>query len=74
MVVFATSANQAVIQVVKGLDGNAKQIRRSIFIGFGLSSVFVLIVTGTVLLGTKGALEKRTGIHAVGREVSVPGQ
>ena len=41
MVVFATSANQAVIQVVKGLDGNAKQIRRSIFIGFGLSSVFV---------------------------------
>ena len=58
MVVFATSANQAVIQVVKGLDGNAKQIRRSIFIGFGLSSVFVLIVTGTVLLGTEGALEK----------------
>ena len=55
MVVFATSANQAVIQVVKGLDGNAKQIRRSIFIGFGLSSVFVLIVTGTVLLGTQDA-------------------
>ena len=30
MVVFATSANQAVIQVVKGLDGNAKKIRSSI--------------------------------------------
>jgi ferrous iron transport protein B len=65
MVVFATSANQAVIQVVKGLDGNAKQIRRSIFIGFGLSSVFVLIVTGTVLLGTKGALEKELGCKVV---------
>lgn len=27
MVVFATSANQAVIQVVKGLDGNPHKIR-----------------------------------------------
>ena len=32
MVVFATSANQAVIQVVKGLDGNPREIRKSIFI------------------------------------------
>ena len=30
MVVFATSANQAVIQVVKGLDGNPHKIRKSI--------------------------------------------
>ena len=69
MVVFATSANQAVIQVVKGLDGNAKQIRRSIFIGFGLSSVFVLIVTGTVLLGTKGALEKELAYMQLGESI-----
>ena len=66
MVVFATSANQAVIQVVKGLDGNVKKIRSSIFIGFGLSSVFVLIVTGTVLLGTKGALEKELAYMQLG--------
>ena len=32
MVVFATSANQAVIQVVKGLDGNPGKIRKTIFI------------------------------------------
>ena len=69
MVVFATSANQAVIQVVKGQDGNAKQIRRSIFIGFGLSSVFVLIVTGTVLLGTKGALEKELAYMQLGESI-----
>ena len=69
MVVFATSANQAVIQVVKGLDGNAKQIRRSIFIGFGLSSVFALIVTGTVLLGTKGALEKELAYMQLGESI-----
>ena len=41
MVVFATSANQAVIQVVKGLDGNPHKIRKSIFIGFALSSILV---------------------------------
>ena len=57
MVVFATSANQAVIQVVKGLDGDAGKIRKTIFAGFGLSSLFVLIVTLTVLLGTKGTLD-----------------
>ena len=58
MVVFATSANQAVIQVVKGLDGNPGKIRKSILIGFGLSSAFVLVVTLTVLLGTKGTIDK----------------
>ena len=40
MVVFATSANQAVIQVVKGLNGDSKRIRKTIFTGFGLSSLF----------------------------------
>ena len=58
MVVFATSANQAVIQVVKGLNGDSKRIRKTIFTGFGLSSLFVLVVTLTVLLGTKGAVDK----------------
>ena len=69
MVVFATSANQAVIQVVKGLDGNAKKIRSSIFVGSGLSSVFVLIVTGTVLLGTKGTLEKELAYMQLGESI-----
>ena len=63
MVVFATSANQAVIQVVKGLDGNPGKIRKSIFAGFGLSSAFVLVVTLTVLLGTKGTIDKEPVIY-----------
>ena len=66
MVVFATSANQAVIQVVKGLDGNPRKIRKSIFIGFGLSSAFVLIVTMTVLLGTKGTIDKELAYMQLG--------
>lgn len=69
MVVFATSANQAVIQVVKGLEGNAKKIRKSIFIGFGLSSLFVLVVTSTVLLGTKGALDKELAYMQLGESL-----
>ena len=60
MVVFATSANQAVIQVVKGLDGDA---------GFGLSSLFVLIVTLTVLLGTKGTLDKELAYMQLGKSI-----
>ena len=46
MVAFATSANQAVIQVVKGLDGNVKEIRETIFIGF-IKSVCKLILEKT---------------------------
>lgn len=69
MVVFATSANQAVIQVVKGLSGNAKKIRSSIFIGFALSSVFVLIVTSTILLGTKGSLDKELAYMQLGESI-----
>lgn len=66
MVVFATSANQAVIQVVKGLDGDPGKIRKSIFIGFGLSSLFVLIVTMTVLLGTRGTIDKELAYMQLG--------
>lgn len=69
MVVFATSANQAVIQVVKGLDGNPGRIRKSIFIGFGLSSAFVLIVTMTVLLGTKGTINRELAYMQLGESI-----
>lgn len=69
MVVFATSANQAVIQVVKGLEGNPHRIRKSILIGFGLSSVLVLIVTMTVLLGTKGEINKELAYMQLGESI-----
>ena len=67
MVVFATSANQAVIQVVKGLDGNAKQIRRSILTVLTFLSVCP-DRNGHGSPGNQGSAGKRTGIHAVGRE------
>lgn len=69
MVVFATSANQAVIQVVKGLNGDSKRIRKTIFTGFGLSSLFVLVVTLTVLLGTKGAMDKELAYMQLGESI-----
>ena len=69
MVVFATSANQAVIQVVKGLNGDSKRIRKTIFTGFGLSSLFVLVVTLTVLLGTKGAGDKELAYMQLGESI-----
>lgn len=69
MVVFATSANQAVIQVVKGLDGDAPRIRKSIFVGFALSSLFVLVVTATVLLGTKGSPDKELAYMQLGESI-----
>lgn len=69
MVVFATSANQAVIQVVKGLDGDPRRIRKAILIGFGLSSVLVLIVTMSVLLGTKGEINKELAYMQLGGSI-----
>lgn len=69
MVVFATSANQAVIQVVKGLGGDAPRIRKSIFIGFALSSLFVLVVTATVLLGTKESPDKELAYMQLGESI-----
>lgn len=69
MVVFATSANQAVIQVVKGLNGDSKRIRKTIFTGFGLSSLFVLVVTLIVLLGTKGAVDKELAYMQLGESI-----
>ena len=69
MVVFATSANQAVIQVVKGLNGDSGKIRKTIFTGFGLSSLFVLVVTLTVLLGTKGTVDKELAYMQLGESI-----
>ena len=69
MIVFATSANQAVIQVVKGLAGNAKKIRSTIFIGFGRSSLFVLVVTMSVLLGTKTDINKELAYMQLGESL-----
>jgi amino acid permease len=70
MVVFATSANQAVIQSVKGLGGDAKKIRFSIFVGFAISSLFALIVTATVLIGIKGPLDKEMAYLQLGRSIA----
>lgn len=69
MVVFATSANQAVIQSVKGLKGNVKKIRTSIFLGFAISSIFVLIVTITVLLGVNNSLDKELAYLQLGENI-----
>jgi hypothetical protein len=69
MVVFATSANQAVIQSVKGLNGDVKKIRTSIFLGFAISSLFVLIVTTTVLLGIKGSMDKELAYLQLGESI-----
>jgi amino acid permease len=69
MVVFATSANQAVIQSVKGLKGNVKKIRTSIFLGFAISSMFVLIVTTTVLLGVEGQLDQELAYLQLGKSI-----
>ncbi|MCT4685917.1 aromatic amino acid transport family protein [Vallitalea sp.] len=69
MVVFATSANQAVIQSVKGLKGNVKKIRTSIFLGFAISSIFILIVTITVLLGVNNSLDKELAYLQLGENI-----
>lgn len=69
MIVFATSANQAVIQCVKGLEGNAKKIRKAIMIGFAISCLFVLIVTFTVLIGVHGTLDKELAYIQLGSNI-----
>ncbi len=74
MVVFATSANQAVIQVVKGLEGDVKKIRKSIFIGFGISSLFVFVVTVTVLVGINGPIDREMAYMQLGQQFGMWGQ
>ncbi len=69
MTVFATSANQAVIQVVKGLNGDVKEIRSTIFTGFAISTAFVLLVTITVLLGCNGEVDKQLAYMQLGENI-----
>ena len=69
MIIFATSANQAVIQVVKGVNGDVPRIRRIIFTGFGISVGFVLLVTATVLYGTQGAPDKELAYLVLGGQI-----
>ncbi len=69
MIVFATSANQAVIQSVKGLEGNAKKIRISIFAGFAISCMIVLLITTMVLLGLKGVPDKEQALLQLGENI-----
>lgn len=69
MVVFATSANQAVIQVVKGVDGDPRRIRRSIFAGFGISTGFVLVVTLSCLIGIGGGVDKELAYMQLGEKI-----
>lgn len=69
MIVFATSANYAIAQVVKGLDGDVKAIRSTVFIGFAISSVLVLVVTTTVLIGTGGYCSKELAYMELGEHI-----
>lgn len=71
MVVFATSANQAVIQAVKGLNGDARKVRTSIFAGFGISCLFVLIVSLSVIYGTGGAIDRELAYMQLGENIGV---
>lgn len=73
MMVFATSANQAVIQIVKGLDGNAKKIRRTIFTGFAISTCFVLVVTLSVLIGVGGSVTQELAYMELGEKIGPAG-
>lgn len=69
MTVFATSANQAVIQSVKGLKGNVKKIRSSIFIGFAISSLLVLLVSTSILLAVQSPIEKEVAYLQLGEKL-----
>ncbi len=54
MTMFALAANQSVIQAVKGLNGDAKKVRRSIVLGIGADAALVLVLTFAALLGSRG--------------------
>lgn len=57
------------LAIMIGVSGNPGKIRKSIFIGFGLSSAFVLVVTLTVLLGTKGTIDKELAYMQLGESI-----
>ncbi|MEA4912646.1 MAG: aromatic amino acid transport family protein [Oscillospiraceae bacterium] len=56
MVFFAMSANQSVIQAVKGLSGDTKRIRLSITLGLSIVAALVAVVTFGALSATKGEI------------------
>ena len=51
MVAFSLSAVMSTPQVVKGLQGDVKQIRRAIAAGTGLNLLLILVITFMTLLG-----------------------
>lgn len=56
MVSFSMSAVMSVPQVVKGLNGDRKQIRRAIAAGTGINGGLVLLITFLTLLGSGGVV------------------
>lgn len=54
---------------MKGLEGNAKKIRFSIFLGFGISCFIVLIVTSMVLLGVQVTPDKEQALLQLGSNI-----
>lgn len=53
IIAFSLSAVMSVPQVVKGLDGDIVNIRRSIALGTGLNAALILVITFTTLLGAR---------------------
>ena len=58
MISFSLSAVMSTPQVVKGLEGDAKQIRRAIALGLALNAGLILLVTITTLLGAGKGITK----------------
>ena len=78
VVSFSLSAVMSTPQVVKGLEGDAKRIRRSIAAGLGVNALLILLVTITTLLGVGAANVTEDGAlvdlsHRLGGWVSVVG-
>jgi amino acid permease len=56
MVSFSLSAVMSVPQVVKGLQGDAKQIRRAIAAGTGLNLFMIILITVMTLVGAGSSI------------------
>lgn len=56
MVSFSLSAVMSVPQVVKGLNGNAKRVRRAIATGTGINVGLILLITTMTLIGAGSAI------------------
>lgn len=56
---FSLSAVMSVPQVVKGLDGDIKQIKKAIAVGTLINLSFILLITFTTLLGVSGNITTR---------------